>query len=140
MVTSETSEGMNEEMRKADEYLRKHRILELFNDLCASVCFHKPQNVRDFLLKELELREQDGAEAGFFEEQEIIAVFNLADLMQTGIISDQQARAALASLANSQQQAEAVQALELPVEIDMTMFQQLAKQAGITSSRGLKGR
>mmetsp|Transcript_75076 Transcript_75076/g.168105 ORF Transcript_75076/g.168105 Transcript_75076/m.168105 type:complete len:140 (-) Transcript_75076:163-582(-) len=138
VASSEATEGMNEEMRKADEYLRKHRIMELFNDLAASVCFHKPQNVRDFLLKELELREQEGAEAGFFEEREIIAVFNLADLMQTGIISDQQARAALASLANSQQQADAVEALELPVEIDMSMFQTLAKQAGITASRGLK--
>mmetsp|Transcript_73653 Transcript_73653/g.166925 ORF Transcript_73653/g.166925 Transcript_73653/m.166925 type:complete len:134 (-) Transcript_73653:134-535(-) len=129
MVADAPTEGMNEEMRKADEYLRKHRVMELFTDLCASVSFHKPQDVRGFLLQELQLREQNGAEAGFFEDQEIIAVFNLADLMQTGIISDKQARAALHALANSQKQKEAVEELELPVEIDQNMFQQKAKEA-----------
>merc|ERR1712137_1343029 len=81
-------DDMNEEMRKADEYLKKHRIMELFNDLCASVCFQKPQDVRAFLLQELQTRENEGAECSFFEDAEVDAVFNLADLMGTGVVSD----------------------------------------------------
>jgi hypothetical protein len=30
----------NELKAKADEYLRKHRIVELFEDLCTAICFH----------------------------------------------------------------------------------------------------
>jgi len=30
----------NELKDKADEYLRNHRIVELFEDLCTSICFH----------------------------------------------------------------------------------------------------
>mmetsp|Transcript_101200 Transcript_101200/g.286922 ORF Transcript_101200/g.286922 Transcript_101200/m.286922 type:complete len:134 (-) Transcript_101200:91-492(-) len=129
MVANPSSEAMNEEMRKADEYLNSHRIMELFNDLCASVCFHKPQDVRGFLLQELDRRDQEGAEAGFFEDQEIEAVFGLADLMQTGVISDKQARAALLSLAGSVKQKECVEALELPEEIDQDHFKAKAQEA-----------
>merc|ERR1712183_833581 len=103
--------------------------MELFNDLCASVCFHKPQDVRGFLLQELQQREREGAECGFFEDQEIDAVFQLADLMNTGIVSEQQARAALLSLANSQKQKDDVEALELPAEIDSATFRQKAHEA-----------
>eukprot|EP00747_Dinoflagellata_sp_TGD_P162143 gnl/TRDRNA2_/TRDRNA2_179412_c0_seq1.p1 gnl/TRDRNA2_/TRDRNA2_179412_c0~~gnl/TRDRNA2_/TRDRNA2_179412_c0_seq1.p1 ORF type:complete len:135 (+),score=44.32 gnl/TRDRNA2_/TRDRNA2_179412_c0_seq1:92-496(+) len=119
----------NEEMRKADAYLKKHRIMELLNDLCASVCFHKPADVRNFLLEELKLRENEGAEAGFFEDEEIDAVFTLADLMQTGIISDQQCRTALLSLANSQQQKVDVEAMTLPDEVDQQTFREKAREA-----------
>lgn len=32
-------------VQEAEEYLKKHRVNELFNDLCAAVCFKKPDNV-----------------------------------------------------------------------------------------------
>mmetsp|Transcript_35893 Transcript_35893/g.78610 ORF Transcript_35893/g.78610 Transcript_35893/m.78610 type:complete len:125 (-) Transcript_35893:201-575(-) len=118
---------MNAEMQKAEDYLKKHRIMELMNDLCASLSFHKPKDVRSFLIKELERRELEGAEASFFEDREIDAVFQLADLMRTGIAQKEQARAALLALANSQKQKEAVQELELPEELDQVTFQQQAK-------------
>eukprot|EP00933_Yihiella_yeosuensis_P029224 TRINITY_DN2288_c0_g1_i1.p1 TRINITY_DN2288_c0_g1~~TRINITY_DN2288_c0_g1_i1.p1 ORF type:complete len:127 (-),score=49.57 TRINITY_DN2288_c0_g1_i1:163-543(-) len=118
-----------EELKKADEYLKKHRIMELFNDLAASVAFQQPEDVKNFLIQELQLREREGAEAGNFEEAEIKAVFNLADLMQMGVISDKQAKTALLSLANSQMQKDNVEALELPAEIDEKLFFQKAKDA-----------
>mmetsp|Transcript_48872 Transcript_48872/g.116174 ORF Transcript_48872/g.116174 Transcript_48872/m.116174 type:complete len:140 (+) Transcript_48872:112-531(+) len=118
----------SEEYKKADEYLKKHHVLELMNDLCAAVCFHKPQDVRGFLLQELQMREQEGAEAGLFEDSEIDAVFGLVDLMQTGIISDTQCRTALLSLANSQKQKEDIEALTLPDEIDQTTFRDKARE------------
>ncbi|CAK9104322.1 EF-hand calcium-binding domain-containing protein 10 [Durusdinium trenchii] len=122
-------EEANEELKKADEYLRKHRILELFSDLCASVCFHKPSDLRGFLLEELQLREREGAHAGNFEDAEIKAVFNLTDLMQMGVISEAQARKALLALANSHKQKEDVEAIELPPEVDEAIFLQKAKDA-----------
>mmetsp|Transcript_7686 Transcript_7686/g.14359 ORF Transcript_7686/g.14359 Transcript_7686/m.14359 type:complete len:134 (+) Transcript_7686:59-460(+) len=124
-----TTEGVNEEMTKADEYLRKHRIIEIFNDLCASLAFHKPGDVRDFLIQEIQKREHEGAEVGFFEDSEIVAVFNLMDLMQNGIITNNQAREALFSLTNSQKQKEAVEALEFPEEVDSKTFQDMASRA-----------
>mmetsp|Transcript_61156 Transcript_61156/g.113512 ORF Transcript_61156/g.113512 Transcript_61156/m.113512 type:complete len:135 (+) Transcript_61156:86-490(+) len=120
--------AQNEEYKKADDYLKKHHIIELFTDLCAAVCFHKPQDVRGFLLQELQAREQEGAEAGLFEDAEIDAVFGLVDLMQTGIISDVQCRTALLSLANSQKQKEDIEALNLPEEIDQTTFRDKARE------------
>mmetsp|Transcript_51108 Transcript_51108/g.136391 ORF Transcript_51108/g.136391 Transcript_51108/m.136391 type:complete len:132 (-) Transcript_51108:92-487(-) len=117
-----------EGVRKADEYLRKHHILELMNDLCAATCFHKPVDVRSFLLEELQAREREGAERGFFEDRDVDAVFSLADLMETGIISDDQCRAALMSLANSQKQRDEVDLIELPEEIDRRIFEEKAKE------------
>ena len=53
-------------MNKANEYLEKHRIMELFSDMAASLAFHKPNNVRSFLIQELTLREREGSERGLF--------------------------------------------------------------------------
>eukprot|EP00443_Scrippsiella_acuminata_P094782 CAMPEP_0115385718 /NCGR_PEP_ID=MMETSP0271-20121206/7773_1 /TAXON_ID=71861 /ORGANISM="Scrippsiella trochoidea, Strain CCMP3099" /LENGTH=133 /DNA_ID=CAMNT_0002809123 /DNA_START=64 /DNA_END=465 /DNA_ORIENTATION=- len=129
MVQNEQADVQNEELRKAEEYLAKNRVMELFNDLCASLCFHKPEDVRGFLLQELAMRENEGAEHGFFEDAEITAVFGLADLMQTGIISAEQAKTALLSLANSQKQKEFVDGMSFPEEVDVNMFRQFAKDA-----------
>ncbi len=30
---------------QADEYLRKHRIIELFEDLCSDLSYEQPQNI-----------------------------------------------------------------------------------------------
>ncbi len=35
---------------QADEYLRKHRIVELFEDLCSDLCYEQPQNINEFLI------------------------------------------------------------------------------------------
>eukprot|EP00746_Dinoflagellata_sp_MGD_P167239 gnl/MRDRNA2_/MRDRNA2_97706_c0_seq1.p2 gnl/MRDRNA2_/MRDRNA2_97706_c0~~gnl/MRDRNA2_/MRDRNA2_97706_c0_seq1.p2 ORF type:complete len:132 (+),score=43.47 gnl/MRDRNA2_/MRDRNA2_97706_c0_seq1:89-484(+) len=126
-MSAETAYNV-ESMQKADEYLKKHRIAELFNDLCASICFHKPKNVRQFLLQELQLKESEGAEAGLFEESEIDAVFALADLMQTGTISNTQCKEALLSLANSEKQQQDCKAVELPAEVDIDTFREKAKE------------
>ncbi|CAK0877038.1 unnamed protein product [Prorocentrum cordatum] len=110
-----------------EEYLEKQRIMELFNDLCASVAFNKPQDVRAFLLQELAKREREGAQAGLFEDSEIVAVFQLADLKSHGVISSKQARAALLSLASSERQRLNIETMELPDELDLPAFQEKAK-------------
>jgi hypothetical protein len=39
---SSTYVSDNELKTQADNYLREHRIVELFEDLCTSICFQKP--------------------------------------------------------------------------------------------------
>merc|ERR1719152_430463 len=97
------------------------------NDLCASVCFHRPADLRGYLLQELQLREQEGTEAGVYDDREIDAVFTLADLMQTGVIDREGCQGALASLAHSQKQRDDVQAVDLPEEIDQNLFREKAR-------------
>ena len=36
--------------KSADEYLRKHRIIELMEDLCSDLCYEQPQNINEFLI------------------------------------------------------------------------------------------
>lgn len=49
---------MNQEIKreKAEAYLREHKIKELFEDLCATVLYKKPQNLEEFLIEELKTR------------------------------------------------------------------------------------
>jgi hypothetical protein len=35
----------NELLRQADEYLRKHKIIELFEDLTTIICYKQPENI-----------------------------------------------------------------------------------------------
>ena len=39
---------------QAEEYLRKHHIMELFEDLCTAIAYKKPADLTEFLIKELE--------------------------------------------------------------------------------------
>eukprot|EP00928_Gymnodinium_smaydae_P048390 TRINITY_DN32346_c0_g1_i1.p1 TRINITY_DN32346_c0_g1~~TRINITY_DN32346_c0_g1_i1.p1 ORF type:complete len:152 (-),score=51.42 TRINITY_DN32346_c0_g1_i1:82-474(-) len=119
---------VNEEMQKADEYLKRHRIVELFGDLTTAVCFHQPTDVRKFLVQELARREKEGAEAGAFSDQEIDAVFRLADLRSIGAIHCDQARAALCSMTRSQKQLEAARTMQLAEELDAATFKAKAQE------------
>ena len=43
----------NEVLREADNYLREHKILELFEDLTTLVAFRQPEHVETFLIEQL---------------------------------------------------------------------------------------
>eukprot|EP00395_MALV-II_sp_L67-2_P000022 gene22-73_t len=113
-----------ESIQEAEEYLKKHRIHELFNDMCASLCFQKPTNVKDFLVSELKKREANPEKASMlFEDSEIEAVFRMADLMQVGSITVDQAKQALGSLVNTQAQQAVVEGLTFTGDrVDLEMF------------------
>ncbi|CAD7957154.1 unnamed protein product [Amoebophrya sp. A120] len=87
-----------ESVQEAEQYLKKHRINELFNDLCAALCYKKPENVKGFLVEELKKRQSAPATSMLFEDAEIEAVFRMADLMQVGTITASQCRQALCSI------------------------------------------
>ena len=51
---------VNPHRLQAEEYLRKHHIMELFEDLCTAIAYKKPESVEDFLVEQLELRKKSG--------------------------------------------------------------------------------
>ena len=71
---------------KADEYLRKHRIIELMEDLCSDVCFEQPKNIEEFIIERLKLKQKQGFKTGIFSKEEIANVFSLFDLKKDGYI------------------------------------------------------
>jgi hypothetical protein len=46
--------------QSADEYLRKHRLIELMEDLCSDLCYEQPQNINEFLIERLKLKQRQG--------------------------------------------------------------------------------
>ena len=46
--------------QSADEYLRKHRIIELMEDLCSDLCYEQPQNINEFIIERLKLKQKQG--------------------------------------------------------------------------------
>ena len=51
---------LNANKLAAEEYLRKHHIVELFEDLCTAIAYKKPDSVEGFLIEQLELRKKKG--------------------------------------------------------------------------------
>lgn len=58
MASSEKNQ--NAHRLQAEEYLRKHHIMELFEDLCTAVAYKKPEHLEEFLVEQLELRKKKG--------------------------------------------------------------------------------
>jgi hypothetical protein len=60
LQTKMSSVDSNPLKNQADEYLRKHRIVELFEDLCSDLCYEQPQNINEFLIERLKLKQKQG--------------------------------------------------------------------------------
>ena len=52
----------------ANDYLRKHRIVELMEDLCSDLCYEQPENINDFLIERLKLKQKQGFKTGIFSK------------------------------------------------------------------------
>jgi len=49
----------NELLRDADEYLRQHKVIELFEDLTTILCYKQPsENIEQFLVDILKQRKE----------------------------------------------------------------------------------
>ena len=99
----------NEVLRDADEYLRKHKILELFEvsistvanlfcyiqDLTTLVCYKKldsQDELKQFLIEQVEARKAHGPRSIVFTDSELQNIFTLYDLKGSGQISKEQCR------------------------------------------------
>ena len=92
----------NEMLRDADEYLRKHKILELFEDLTTLLAYKQPDNVEQFLIDQVKIRKENGTRSIVYTDQELQNIFTLYDLKGAGHITKEQCREALKTLANSE--------------------------------------
>ena len=114
---------------QAEEYLRKHHILELFEDLCTAVAYKKPSDVKEFLISELEMRKKHGIHVPVFNQEEVENIFNLYDLKQEGFISRFKCKEAIKSMANTQKQVRVTEEFEdIPNKVDLAQFVELCNK------------
>lgn len=114
----------------AEEYLRKHHILEMFEDICTAIAYKKPDDINSFLIKELELRKEHGIHVPVFTIDEIENIFNLYDLKQEGTISRFKCKEALKTMSNTQKQMRIADELnDIPNKVTMEEFKTLCNKA-----------
>ena len=125
--------GVQKECAKkvaAEEYLRKHHIVELFEDICTAIAYKKPENVKEFIIEQLELRKTHGIHVPVFTDQEVENIFRLYDLKQEGTISRFKCKEALKSMASTQKQMVISDEMqEIPNKVTFEEFKVLCKKA-----------
>ncbi|XP_059191341.1 EF-hand calcium-binding domain-containing protein 10 [Centropristis striata] len=88
--------------KDAADYLRKHQILELMDNLTSMLFFHRPENPREFLVEQLEqlkLSQQSGVRGpNLFNNSSLDAVFGILDPAKQKYITFAQYKHALTTL------------------------------------------
>ena len=119
----------NNLINEADEYIRNHRLVELFEDLASAVAYRQPENLEKFLIERLELKKNQGLKSGIFTEEEARNVFKLFDLKQEKKISRERCIKGLQTTANSSFQYESPEVSnEIPLEVDEDNFVNLCQK------------
>lgn len=122
------SEIDNDLLQEADEYLRKNRILELFEDLATALAFKRPENIEDFLIEQLKIKKEQGLNSGIFTLQEINNVFNLFNLKKEKHISKDRCIKAIQTMASSSFQFENAELEKIPDKVDNYEFIKLCEK------------
>ena len=116
----------NNLVNEADEYIKKNRLVELFEDLATAVAYRQPENLKEFLIERLENQKNQGLRGGIFTEEEARNVFKLFDLKQEKKISKERCIKGLQTMANSSFQYELPESSEeIPLEVDEDKFVEL---------------
>jgi Ca2+-binding EF-hand superfamily protein len=119
----------NNLVQEADEYIKKNRLVELFEDLATAVAYRKPKDLKQFLIERLNNQKEQGLKAGIFTEEEARNVFKLFDLKQEKKISKDRCIKGLQTMANSSFQYELPEASnEIPLEVDEDKFVELCQK------------
>ena len=119
----------NDLVKESDEYIRKNRLVELFEDLASAVAYRQPEKLEEFLIERLELKKEQGLKSGIFTEEEARNVFKLFDLKQEKKISRERCIKGLQTMANSSFQYEMpLVSKEIPLEVDEDTFVQLCQK------------
>ncbi len=119
----------NDLVKESDEYIRKNRLVELFEDLASAVAYRQPEKLEEFLIERLELKKEQGLKSGIFTEEEARNVFKLFDLKQEKKISRERCIKGLQTMANSSFQYEMpLISKEIPLEVDEDTFVNLCKK------------
>ena len=119
----------NNLVQEADEYIKKNRLVELFEDLATAVAYRKPKDLKQFLIERLNNQKEQGLKAGIFTEEEARNVFKLFDLKQEKKISKERCIKGLQTMANSSFQYELPEASkEIPLEVDEDKIVELCQK------------
>ena len=119
----------NDLVKESDEYIRKNRLVELFEDLASAVAYRQPEKLEEFLIERLELKKEQGLKSGIFTEEEARNVFKLFDLKQEKKISKERCIKGLQTMANSSFQYEMpLVSKEIPLEVDENTFVELCQK------------
>ena len=119
----------NDLVKESDEYIRTHKLVELFEDLCTAVAYRQPENLEEFLIERLKMHKDQGLKGGIFTEEEARNVFKLFDLKQEKKISKERCIKGLQTMANSSFQYESPEASkEIPLEVDEDTFVKLCEK------------
>ncbi len=119
----------NDLIKESDEYIRKNRLVELFEDLASAVAYRQPEKLEEFLIERLELKKEQGLKSGIFTEDEARNVFKLFDLKQEKKISRERCIKGLQTMANSSFQYEMpLVSKEIPLEVDEDTFVNLCQK------------
>ncbi|KAM3145293.1 hypothetical protein pb186bvf_002621 [Paramecium bursaria] len=120
---------MNYKVESVDQYLRKHRIIELFEDLCTKASFNQPENLEEFLVEDLKIKQQQGFLTPIFTKQEVSNIFDLFDLKRAGFITKENCKRALLTMAASQHQQQIIELTDqIDDRVDVNRFIRLAEQ------------
>ncbi|KAJ3338720.1 PRP40 pre-mRNA processing factor 40 [Gonapodya sp. JEL0774] len=88
--------ALNTQAQQAQKYLEEHKISELFQQLTAALLFYKPDDPKDFILKQLEtLRTSRKSNLPFFTRDDLHAIFRTFDATDRGYITLAQFREAM---------------------------------------------
>ncbi|XP_002732996.1 EF-hand calcium-binding domain-containing protein 10-like [Saccoglossus kowalevskii] len=87
---------------EARDYLEKHRILDLFNNITAQLVFNRPEQPKRFMIEVIErLREARTTQLDYpciFDDSNIIAIFGMLDPTKKGFITLAQYKEAMSIL------------------------------------------
>ncbi|XP_041795602.1 LOW QUALITY PROTEIN: EF-hand calcium-binding domain-containing protein 10 [Chelmon rostratus] len=82
----------------AAEYLKKHRIIELMDNLTSMLFFYRPDNPREFLVEQLKQLKSDVKGPNLFNNDNLDAVFRILDPTNQKYITFAQYKHALTTL------------------------------------------
>ncbi|XXQ34258.1 Uncharacterized protein PBTT_06431 [Plasmodiophora brassicae] len=130
-MTSSTPSSVTqgESYQAAEAYFKQHGILPLFDKLCASLLYAKPDNPRAFLTAQLKKLEQRGGalkDIEFYTDEDLAGMFSVLDPLQRGQITADDARKGLVMLGIPQD-----------IAVDEKMEQSLNRVMFIAMARGL---
>ena len=118
----------NRLLQEADDYIKNHRLIELFEDLATAVAYKRPENLENFLIDQLNKKKTQGLNSGIFTEQEVHNVFNLFDLKKEGSISKERCIKAIQTMASSNFQFGQTELESIPEKVDSFSFLKLCEK------------
>lgn len=125
---------MSASRSSVDDYIRNHRLEDLFSHVSAIMINEQPENPQTRILQELKRIHADKSSDSrppkysglMLNQDELNAIFNGLDQENVGSISGEEARVAFRTILTSNEDVEGIDMIEIPKYVDRSVFIQLA--------------